>query len=126
MDLREIIDTYLPDKAALYEMLIRHRYFLPSEGSTICSVKFLDGVFKQTIYCPKMHEVHPIRIASSPPKKMLQDELIRILEAKVMGPEQMAGYSLIQHLQRKTVDKHWIVCMLYMVCSDHPIFEADY
>ena len=75
---------------------------------------------------PKMNQVNSVRIASSPPKKMLQDELIRILEAKVMGPDERAGYALISHLQRKTVDKYWTTNMLFMVCPEHPIFEHDY
>ena len=71
MDIREAIDTYLPDKAAFYAYLLRQRYHLPTESSNIINVKFLDGVLKQDIYMPKMTQVHPIRLASSPPKKML-------------------------------------------------------
>ena len=46
MNIREAIDTYIPDKAAFYEYLLRQRYHLPSESSSIISVKFMDGVLK--------------------------------------------------------------------------------
>lgn len=79
MDLRDLINEYLPDREAFYDHLTRERYFLPSEKSSILTVRFMDSVYRGETYLPTIDDVRPIRVSKPPNKRLLQNELIQIL-----------------------------------------------
>lgn len=95
MQAKEVMNAYLPDKEAFYELLVRRRYYLPHIKSSIVTIKFMDGVFRKTIFCAMFDQVHPIRLASPPPRKELQNELVRVM--MTLQPEP-PGIALIAEL----------------------------
>ena len=92
MDIKELINQYIPDREAFYDYLVRERYFLPLEKCNIITVSFLDRVYREEIYLPKITDVRPIKVSKPPNKKLMQNELINILGQMNSEP---AGRALI-------------------------------
>ena len=114
---------YMPDLDTMYEQLLRHQFFLPAKNCSIISIKFMDGIIREEIYCPRMNECRPIRLAKPPHKKHLKEELLR-----VMGSQAQAGPAqrLMEHVRRKDVDVPWMTCVLHMLDPDHVFFNRAY
>ena len=70
---------YMPDLDTMYEQMLRHQFFMPAKNCSIVSVKFMDGIIREDIYCPRMYELRPITLAKPPHKKHLKEELLGVM-----------------------------------------------
>ena len=120
-DPQEVFNTFIPDKQAFYEFLIRKRFYMPLFRCNINSIEFMDGVFRQDIPIPRMTHVHPITIADPPSKEILK----KIFIEKLVEQGGLAN-NLLPYIRTKDVNKQWLVNMLYCVDSQCEIFESSY
>ena len=123
MSLRDEINAFIPGKDNFYDFLIRKRFYLPLQKCNIITVKFLDLVYRELIYIPKFEEVRPIRIASAPSRKELQNELIRVMLS--LNPA-APGMELVNQLKKKDADSQWLTSMLFMIDPNHEYFSFSY
>ena len=77
--IRDQINMYMPDLDTMYEQMLRHQFFMPAKTCSIVSVKFMDGIIREDIYCPRMYELRPIVLAKPPHKKHLKEELLGVM-----------------------------------------------
>ena len=104
-DLRAHINKHLSNKEGFYDFLTRKQFYLPDVKCNIITVKFMDRVYREEIYLPKVDQVRPARIADPPSRKVIQQELIRVMSQLNPAP---AGVELIRELERKEADMRWL------------------
>ena len=96
---------------------------MPEKSCSIISVKFMDQIIREKVYCPRMYEVRPIRLAKPPHKKHMKEELLRVMAAQVQGEP---AANLMNWVRRKDVDVYWMTCVLYMLDEKHVFFDRSY
>ena len=96
---------------------------MPAESCSICSVKFMDAIIRGNVYMPRFTEIHPVRIAKPPPKKLLKEELLKAMEVQVDRPD---GITLMEWIKKKDVDVYWMSCILFMLDPKHIFFDKSY
>ena len=58
----------------------RKGWLMPKKNQPICTLKFMDGVRKGEIWCPKVSDVtKAIVVVTPPPQEMIAQEIVNAL-----------------------------------------------
>ena len=119
----------IPDKAALYNALVRNGFILPPLSDSICTVHWLTAVFKVEAWCLRTEEVTTLRVCPDMPNKTdLANIVATAMEAvpKVGGPFDSGIRLTAALIRKKKPCKQWLIKVLSTVERDHEIFQRTY
>ena len=111
-------------RGVAYEAMIRNGWYLPAIKSPFVTLKYLSGVKRGPIYCPKFSDIR-LRPCPTPPSK---EELVNALvEYEQRSNKKFAEGGLARSVGKGPFpDKKWMLDVLSTVNPALRIFDKDY
>jgi len=100
------------------------RILLPSFKSPIVTVEFLRQVKTGIIKLPKIDDVRPFVCIFPPTIKKLREELVTALQ--LPSSADMEPEILIEHIEKRSADKEWLLQLLHLANPRLKYFQRDY
>ena len=88
--------------------LVRNQFRVPELKSPICTKEFLIEVREGKVFVPKIHELKLASCTEPPTIQMIQEELIRVIEAGLAQTPlnmQPKFARFVYHLRKRPADK---------------------
>ena len=65
---REEAALYVHDKQTMHSAMVRKGWLMPKLNSPLCTLKFMEAVRMESIWCPKRNDIaHPVVVVTPPP-----------------------------------------------------------
>jgi hypothetical protein len=100
------------------------RLVLPAFKSPIVTVDFLRQVKTGVIRLPKVDDLKPFVCVFPPTLKRLREELVSALREERWACMEPA--CLIQHIEKRSADKEWLLQMLHLTNEECCYFQPQY
>ena len=85
---KDQVNRLLKNKLHFYKAMKANGYFMPESKSQFCSLKFMQEVFQELCYCPKLADVHFKSCLHPPTKDALVVELCAMFAQKDKFPNE--------------------------------------
>ncbi len=108
-----LISRFLPNKEALYRVLVQKDNYLPDLTSKACTEEYLLGVARGQLYCLKNSQLRNYQLWKDLKKTKL--ELYHEIKSKVEKP---LGFDL-----NGLPDKQYLINILYSIDSENRFFN---
>ena len=128
----EEASKYIRNKPSMVEALSRDGWLLPSIGSPVCSLDFLDLVRRKVVYCPRRSELTTVKKCfSHPPKAVLYTMFIEACSAKFQRGEidevlKIKLENLITVLKSKEANVDFYLLLMNVIAPDWEGFSKSY
>jgi hypothetical protein len=106
-------------KAQLYECMQRNGWYMPSESSTMVTVKYMIAIKEGEVWCPR-YEYLKLRPCPRPPlKSLIIEELHKELDS--FKEKRNTGI-----WEKHEPDVEWLLISLASINANHRYFAKDY